>query len=122
MNEQLQSKLVEILSSMQEAAKATGDFAMAQLPEIAQMFVLYGRVSTILFAIMGLALCVAGLWLFRLARRSDTMSGDEMGGVIGGFLCMFLGAPIFGLNLSHALLVWFAPKVWLLKEIAGLLK
>ena len=32
------------------------------------------------------------------------------------------GAMIFTINLSNTLMVWFAPKIWLIKEIAALIK
>jgi hypothetical protein len=45
-NEQLQTKLVEIIVSIQAATRTAGDFAIEQLPDIAMQYVMYGRVKT----------------------------------------------------------------------------
>lgn len=44
MNGQLQAKMVEILTTIQRGTETAGTFAMEQLPDIAQQYVLYGRV------------------------------------------------------------------------------
>jgi hypothetical protein len=132
MNEQLQSKLVEILTAIQEAARAGGDFAMAQLPDIAQSYVAYGRAQTVYVTIAWLVASVAALALARFAyvkpwntscwdhernrKRSDSNVLVMFLGIGGGFLAALIGV------LNFDLLVWVSPKVWLLKEIAGLVK
>lgn len=130
MNEQLQGKLVEILTNIQEAARVSGDFAMAQLPDIAQSYVAYGRAvavakSLVLF-LFGLVLLGYSFWAWRNpwnhyiwdkeSKRSESnIAAICIPAAIGSFLCV-------GSVLNFNYLVWFAPKVWLLKEIAGLLK
>jgi hypothetical protein len=132
MKEELQTKLVEILGSIQTAAGKAGDFAMIQLPDIAQSYVVYGRVVT---SITSAALVVFGALLLGLAfwayknpwnlsiwdfernkKRSDSniivMVFPGGGGAIA----------IFAAFASFDWLVWLAPKVWLLKEIATLIK
>lgn len=52
MKEELQSKLVEILGSIQTAAGKAGDFAMTQLPDIAQSYVVYGRISSFVLLVL----------------------------------------------------------------------
>ena len=132
MSEQLQGKLVEILTSIQEAARATGDFALAQLPEIAQSYIVYGRAVAVARAavmlLVGLVLLRYSFWAWRNPwnlstyrwEKDETRSDSNWAAmvipaVIGSLLCMVA-------VLSFDYLVWFAPKVWLLKEIAGLLK
>jgi hypothetical protein len=62
MKEELQGKLVEILTSIQTATGKASDFAMSQLPDVAQSYVGYGRalytVGVVLGALFLLA-CVA---------------------------------------------------------------
>ena len=59
MNEQLQAKLVEILSGIQAAVKAAGDFALEQLPDIAYQYIAFGRAYytfIIILAIFGISI------------------------------------------------------------------
>jgi hypothetical protein len=132
MKEELQGKLVEILTSIQTAAGKAGEFALEQLPDIAQSYVVYGRVTTVVTTTCLLALAVAlvGLarWAYKNPWNTSSYSWDEgkkrsesnyqmmfIPGAVGA-LCAILAISSFNW------LVWFAPKVWLLKEIATLLK
>ena len=118
MNESLQSKLVEILTSIQAATGKASDFALSQLPDIAQSYVLYGRISLtsaiVLSLIVVIVLMVVGV---KWSNKID----DGFPFFITFTASMF---PI-GVILTQfypMLLVWFAPKVWLLKELAGMIK
>lgn len=129
MNEQLQGKLVEILSGIQEGVRQAGSFAMEQLPDIAQQYVVYGRMSaTAHLAIFGL-LAVAALYVFLVkglfSKAIDAYGYWKDGRIVaslggGGISLLFGGIAVA--QVDNFLLVWFAPKVWLLKELAGLLK
>lgn len=159
MKEELQGKLVEILTSMQTAAGKASDFAMEQLPDIAQSYVVYGRISLSVAMAVALLLAVAALALVLLGVGRD-MEGDRafaqakadnksalesetdriaaieikyagiyrekfVDGVSFRFAAAVVSVPAFcGLAVvsSPFFMVWFAPKVWLLKEIAGMLK
>ena len=120
MKEELQGKLVEILTSIQTAAGKASDFAMEQLPDIALQYVMYGRAINTLYVIVGLVLLAVLLWL--LPRAVKAINEAEVWPIpvymFGGSTC----AAILLSSIGPAMLVWFAPKVWLLKEIAGLLK
>lgn len=126
MKEELQSKLVEILTSIQTAAGKASDFALEQLPDIAQSYITYGRVWSVLDAVVWLLLLPAlaflsGRLLDRRFRKSDdTYPGGLFFGLGGGVATAF--ALVGVTTIQPLVLVWFAPKVWLLKEIAGLLK
>jgi hypothetical protein len=154
MKEELQSKLVEILGSIQATASKAGDFAMTQLPEIAQQYVTYGRVYTATVAVIGVAVFASGFVAVRSTNKRhvraekafdaakakfDVNQAAAPNRYIGlaparysyfeksdygplPYVPFALGAVIFILNISQTLLVWFAPKVWLLKEIAELVK
>lgn len=61
MKEELNTKLVEILTSIQTAAGKASDFALDQLPDIAQSYVLYGRaVSVVAVGLFAAVLREAG--------------------------------------------------------------
>lgn len=126
MKEELNTKLVEILTSIQTAAGKASDFALEQLPDIAQSYVLYGRVFSLVTVLLCLAVLLALVWLFRVTYRA-TSEGDAdeivwvpvgIGGVVVVVIAMFFLLE----GLQSTFLVWFAPKVWLLKELASLIK
>jgi hypothetical protein len=143
MKEELQGKLVEILTSIQSAAGKASDFAMAELPDIAQSYIAYGRAYTTATAVVALLFFVLGFYvLHRVSKRvaeADLLYAAELAAK-GSAYCsrrqyfeardiapfqympFFIGAMVGIMNMSQMLLVWFAPKVWLLKEIAGMLK
>lgn len=121
MKEELQSKLVEILTSIQTAAGKASDFAMEQLPDIAQGYVAYGRAYTttvVVLCLMALAIIAAAC--YRLEKKADPAYRGLP--LFISALCSILPLGFLVANFGAMFLVWFAPKVWLLKEIAGLLK
>jgi hypothetical protein len=123
MKEELQGKLVDILTSIQTAAGKASDFALEQLPDIAQSYVAYGRAWSVFESALAALTILASAWGLRWAfRNSDEYEGASFGagmscGIVGFFSLVWLV-----LCLHSAFLVWFAPKVWLLKEIARLIK
>ena len=129
MNEQLQAKLVEILSGIQAAAKAGGDFALSQLPDIAQSYVAYGRAVALFSIVACLAAAVFFGWVavaygFR-GKQPDTYGSWAESRIVasmfGSFLSLVGGISFFAAVIQGSL-VWFAPKVWLLRELASLVK
>ncbi len=129
MNEPLQSKLVEILSGIQSAVKVAGDFAVSQLPDLAQSYILYGRVVSIAAFLCALAVLLIALWVvFHHTVRSKKV--DKFGNwadsrtastILGCVACV----PSFFFMLSWGrdiLLVWFAPKIWLLQKLGEMIK
>lgn len=132
MKEELNTKLVEILTSIQTAAGKASDFALEQLPDIAQSYVLYGRAVSVVKAIclllVGAALLALSRWAYKNpwntspysfekdAKRSDSNLVVMVVPALLGAFFLFLAPMTFNY------LVWFAPKVWLLKELASLVK
>lgn len=125
----LQDKLVEILTQIQSGVKAAGDFAMEQLPDIAQSYVLYGRTLYTSAVLACIVVCAVCLWRYKyneknpklddyFKTRTDFQSLVMFAYAATGAIFLILG----GVAAKSALLVWFAPNVWLLKEIAGLIK
>lgn len=141
MKDELQLKLVEILTSIQTAAGKASDFALEQLPDIAQSYVAYGRVLytsglffTFLMIVAGIVLAYLGIKKqsdvekqFKEEHGPKARMGyfDKYDGFAHFFpagVLALIGVTGFGLVLPGAFLVWISPKVWLLKEIASLLK
>jgi hypothetical protein len=128
MKEELQGKLVEILTSIQTAAGKASDFAMAELPDIAQSYVAFGRAYETFWFVATTALLLTILIgtavVFRLALRPEGVWDHippPLVLFIGG-MASFISAAMFADSLKPFLMVWLTPKVWLLKEVASLLK
>ena len=117
MNEQLQGKLVDILGSIQSATTAAGDFAMEQLPGIAMQYVAYGRIVHTTGLAAGIALACA-VFVVLWAKRDCLFDNLRPAPLFVFFVATLLTA----VNAGPAVLVWFAPKVWLLKELSSMLK
>lgn len=118
---QLQEKLVEILTSIQTAAGKASDFALEQLPDITQSYVMYGRVYNTF--IITLSIVLIFILFYGAFRINKNLNSYDKGAPFGiAFLISVIPSLLFISYLSNFLLVWFAPKVWLLKEIASLLR
>lgn len=122
MTNDLQPLLVQILTSIHAAAGRAGDFAIAQLPDIAQSYIVYGRAwglfSTIVMGAVAIWLMVL---VVRCCQRKSVGDGEQILALL-----QFCGSMVFGAvalaNVKFAFLVWFAPKVWLLERLAQLVK
>lgn len=132
MKEELQTKLVEILGSIQTAAGKAGDFAMTQLPDIAQQYVFYGRAVMLVACVLLLAVVIGSAFGIRYTLRHKRIQSDgyykgqtteAWDAQLRACWVVTAGASIvLCVVILTNLMVWFAPKVWLLKEIAGLIK
>lgn len=139
MKEELQGKLLEILTAIQantgkaldagtKLAGQAGDFAMEQLPDIAQSYVAFARAWETLNALLwwGITLALVYAILVKAILNNKWMDGDMW--PIERFLICLIGIPItIGTLVTalqytrDALFVWFAPKVWLIQELAKLI-
>jgi hypothetical protein len=127
MNDELSGKLTEILGAMQTAVGQAKDFTLAQLPDVVQSYVIYGRVWSLVcialaIGFMGVALAVSR-WAYKNPWKGDF--GEERGfsnaliiilGVVGTGGGLFFAIA----SIKNSLLVWFAPKVWLLMRLGEL--
>jgi hypothetical protein len=129
MNDELQSKLVEVLTGISEGVSQAKDFAIEQLPDVAQQYIVFGMVweTALLVILSGItATCVWALvWGFKkLFGETSTYSEENAGLIVALFSgCALAVTGSFTVaQLKPVLLVWFAPKLYLLQGIAGLVK
>ena len=117
MKPELADKLVEVIAAIQSKVATATDFAVSQLPDVAQQYLTYGRVSTtIAFVVFFLLLCLGIAFVVR-----GWMEEEEGFFIVGGVITTISAiSTVFILN--HLILVWFAPKIYILKGLAGLLK
>ena len=134
MSQELEGKLVEILSSIQAATGKAADFAIDQLPDVAQSYVAYGRVSSSLLALAAIAAAAVSLHVSYNKGFNDKAAPHQDGWQKGhwndsriaftviGSVCFLFALLVCVPVINEALLVWLAPKVWLLKELAHFVK
>lgn len=134
MKDELQGKMVEILSSIQTATGKASDFALTQLPDVAQSYVAFGRVSSLIYLSAWVLASVVTILLLTYLWKNPSYSeyswdkGKNVRSDNNQFAVFFSSVLFFAsiINvfcaLNSAALVWFAPKVWLLKELANLIK
>jgi hypothetical protein len=127
MKEELQSKLVEILSQMQEATAKASDFAVEQLPSVAQQYLTYGYTwAWVYFISIVLALCVCLFVTIKYGYLAKGTGFEERENItvitfVGSGMSLFTLLWVF-IAVHSLILIHTAPKVWLLKEIARLVK
>jgi hypothetical protein len=119
----LDEKIVEILSSLQSAVSATGDYASKQLPDIATQYIAYSRVSLTLGYVICITLIISVVVFGYKNRESIDPSNED----VMLFFSVFCLAPavlsfLWALfNFNNLIMIWFAPKVYLVYEIKNLL-
>lgn len=128
MNSELQTQLASVLAAIQRATSASADFALTQLPDIAQQYVMYGRVSSLWTTTALLAAAAAMLYVARWAYKNPWYEdglyhADRKQRAEGNWAVIFFTAAPGTVLLLIAVttidwMVWVAPKVWLLRELA----
>jgi len=130
MKKELSGKVVEILTSMQNAIGKAGDFAIEQLPDVAHSYLIYGQISAVVWFSIWMLFLFLSTWCLWSAIKNPwmdtldtTMRADSnittillagMGGIFSLIMTMS--------TIPNMLLVFLAPKVWLLKELANLIR
>lgn len=127
--QELLNRADSIIASIGDAVNRSTEFVQGQVPDIALQYVAFGRAYETVNMLISLAMFLVGLWLVinvgvRNTRKfKDCIDGwslPRMFAVGFGSLSTMVGLVAFGAQLKGFLLVWFAPKVWLILEIARL--
>jgi hypothetical protein len=131
----MEDKLVEILNSLHQAVSKTSDFALDQLPDVVNSYLLYARVwesfslATLIFSFTtGFYLLVKKVitndkWVQKdyhaisLVWPSERVAIFVVGSTTLSVLLLVILATV-----RDFFLVWLAPKVYLLMAISNLIK
>lgn len=127
MQEQLLGQASNILQSVSDTVSKATDLAAAQLPDIAMQYVTYGRVSSTVMVLIGLVGFIFLGWvIFSVCFKNKyDIRGADNRGFIAFISTVVFGIPsfiCFAGNINTMIMSWVAPKVWLIKEIVGLVK
>lgn len=115
----------EIMNAISAAAHSATDFAKEQLPDIAMQYVAYGRGYTTFVVVIGALLMIAGLVGFFRYVIGNAKDYSEDGRIVVGIFTVistFVGSIVLFTNISTFMMVWLAPKVWLIQEIVHMIK
>ena len=122
MKNELEPKLVEVIGQLQGAVMKASDFAIQQLPDVVQSYILYGRISSLVTLMLELAI-LYGCWrLYKLPTKEGFYCDDVVAvkivfsGTLGGGTLMLMF-----FSIQETVLVWAAPKIWLIKELGKLI-
>ena len=129
--QELLNRADSIMSSIGDAVNRGAEFVQGQMPDIALQYVAFGRAYETVSMLIALALLLVGLWLFinvacrntfKLRDWDDDWAPGRVAAAIAGSISITVGLIAFAVNLKGFLLVWSAPKVWLILEIARLVR
>lgn len=125
MKDELQGKLVEILTNIQGAVGKASDFAMDQIPDIAMQYLRFSLtweiIETILAALFTIGLIKVCKWAFKKSHEEYDDGFYAFTTIASGALSIFtFFATMCGIKTIT--MISIAPKVWLIKELAGMIK
>lgn len=118
------------------AVTKTADFATTQAIDIAMQYVLYGRMLYTFVVITSIVAFAVSLWFFFVKGVNNTPAivhrpgrfddGDWLASrvdatLIGGFGSV-VSFIVCAANVKEFLMVWAAPKVWIMIQLAELAK
>ena len=120
-----------IFDSLAKTVNQAKDFASEQIPDIAFQYVAWGRGYLTAYEVIGTILVIVGLWsvvrvsLMNSLKLPNDCRDPHAVRFIAGFAGLGMtvaGAIITLRHLKEFMMVWVAPKVWLITEIVNLVR
>ena len=131
MQQEMLNRADAIFTSIGNAVSTTTEIAKEQLPDIAIQFIIFSRAYLTFIEVLFTIALIVGVWLFinvgvRNTRKMKDYYGDWAGGrytasIFGGILSLMSFIVVF-VNLKQFMLVWFAPKIFLIQSLVQLAK
>lgn len=118
MHAELQSKMLEIVTSMQDNIVKTKDFAMEQLPSIANEYIMFNRVYLTISMILIVAFAtILSLWGRKLIRDTQASYDRAFFSRLAAIILSTITAIIFLVGIRDFILVWVSPKIFLIEAL-----
>lgn len=126
--------LAQVLTKALEVAEKTGQFVIEQAPDVVQQLILYYTVLYWAYIAFGLLVLAVGMTLsvrsfksaLARAEKHDYKDADDFGqfwfGMLAGVVSSVAFLFLFINNISAALKITLAPKVWLIEYAANLIR
>ena len=123
MKNELEPKLVEVIEQLQGAVMKASDFAIQQLPDVVQSYILYGRISSLVTLMFDIAILYGCWWVYKLPTTKGYFYADDVAALKIMFSGTVAAATLIHLffTVQETVLVWAAPKIWLIKELGKLI-
>lgn len=126
MNDELKSKLLEMLTAAQKAGSDAYDYVKREAPELAREVVLWRVVECAMWLAAGLVLLGVAAWLGHTIKTQwDKWDGfDARVGIYPILLsfCLIAGSVTVAINTTDILKAHYAPRVFFLMSCKELLK
>lgn len=125
LEQEVLSRADNIFASVSTAAGQVVELGKEQLPDIAYQFIMYNRVYiTSIVVAFTLLLIIQQIICIRIYRATDDYNKFDAGGAYT--VCTVLALLVFAStvvpNFSKFVMVWAAPKLFLVIEITKLIK
>lgn len=120
MNDELQKHVADLLLMLKNGIEKGSQVAGEQLPDLAMQYVLWGRVYMTFMSVASVSVAAFIAYRANKLAKEEDIDPFYVWMLAGGCIAICL-TPLMA-TLPETLMVWFAPKVWLLKEIAQVLK
>lgn len=118
------------------AVTKTADFATAQAIDIAMQYVMYGRILYTFLILTSLISLIFSTWYFFVKGVNNTKAvvndpgryrdgywlAERIIATFGGGWLVATSFIVCAVNVKEFLMVWAAPKVWLMIQLAELAK
>ena len=129
MNDELKSKLLEILTAAQKAGGDAYDYVKREAPELAREVVLWNVVECAMWLAAGLVLLGVAAWLghtikTQWAKWTKWDDFDPQAAIYPVLLsfCLIAGSVTVAINTTYLLKAHYAPRVFFLMSCKELLK
>lgn len=107
------------LDKIGDGVGKVSQIAYDQAIEIAQQYIIFGTVYLTCVVIFGVLLTGLACWLLSKVSFSDEITILHL---FGGALTGALGLIAFFTNFKDMVMVWAAPKMWIILQLAELAK
>ena len=125
MSDQLKQESAELIRDLRESIEKGGELVKEQAPDIVQEIIslglwfnfTIGTAALIVFIVCANFL----IWAIKVGREENWDNSPPVGVAFASFVTCVLSCVAAVAHLSTALKVYLAPKVYVLKYLAGLL-
>ena len=122
MQREMLSRADAIFSTIASSVGKAKDFAVEQLPDVAYQFILYNSIYYGIVLLISFLFVILGVTLMVRCFISKQTTDSNFFAAIIGCIAFILSMTVIASNLKSALMVWFAPKVFLIQEMVNLVK
>lgn len=112
-----------IFASVSTAVSKATNFASEQIPDIALQYVAYGRAYLTTYVILSIVGIIGSVIVIKKTYFEDAFIEFGRFMLCFGSVLVFVASVVLMLtNINTFMMVWFAPKVWLITELVHLVK